>query len=100
MATCYLSEYKSVGTATPEGHVNQAPKEPSLVEQNIPINGSATSSAPFSTLTKMVMLSVDSPCSVRFGGIAAITQFKRLPPGALVVYQVDAGDTISVIANV
>jgi hypothetical protein len=100
MATCYLSEYAAIGTAVPERHANQAPKEPSLNEQNIPINASPTSSAPFSALTRMVMISVDSVCSIRFGGIAASTTYKRVPANFVGVYGVSPGDSLSVVQNV
>lgn len=100
MATLYLSEHKCIGSATPEGHANQAPKEPSLNEQNIPITGSATSSAPFSSLTKFVGIVTDNACSIRFGGVAAVPTLKRLPANAYVFYEVDASDSVSVIFNV
>lgn len=100
MATCYISEYTSIGSATPEGHANQAPKEPAIVEQSVPIQGSASSSSPFGPYTKMVMISLDSVASIRFGGLPAQTNIKRLPANFVGFFEVNPSDTVSVITNV
>lgn len=101
MASCYISEYATVGAPGPDGTTFQAPKEPAITEQLVAITGSSTQSAPFSTATRMVMVSLDNVASLAFGpNPTAITTAKRLPQNAVLFFVVNPGDRLAAILNV
>lgn len=102
MATCYISEYTSVGA--PSGSMDlqfQAPAEPAFVEQNVAISASSTQSAIFSVFTRLVRVHVDSVCSVLFGpNPTAVTTAKRLAANQTEYFFVQPGHRMAVITNV
>lgn len=97
MATVYITEYIDIdGT-------RQAPREPPLKEQTVPV-GAVTSSAAFDQRTTLIRVHTDAICSVLVGPAATVTattasgrmaanqtEYRSVVPGNSVA--------ISVIAN-
>jgi len=101
MATCYISEYESVGVPGPEADSHQAPREPAIAEQFVGIAASTTQSSPFNVRTRLVRVHVDSVCSIAFGvSPTAVTTAKRLAAGQTEYFAVTGGQRLAVIQNV
>lgn len=102
MSTLYIAEYALAALQQVSGSPPQAPHEPPLVEQTVPIGGSSQQSQPFNAQTTAVRLHCDVVCSVAFGlnpsattsnqrFAANQTEFKSVPKGQ--------GYIVAVIAN-
>jgi len=102
MATLYVSEYSSLGTAALDYRMQSA-LEPSIAEQAITISASPTQSAAFNTQTKYIRVHTDSICSIAFGqNPTAVTTAKRFAANQTEYFGVIPGQgyKLSVIANV
>jgi hypothetical protein len=99
MSTLYVTEYNQ-----PEGAPGapQAPVEPAILDQTVPIGGASAASAAFNSATNIVRLESDVVCSVVFGTAptattgnqriaAGVPEYKRVKPGA--------GLKVAVISN-
>jgi hypothetical protein len=107
MATLYIREYAGIAMMTNVSSVGpailaaQAPSEPGIIDQTVPISGSATSSSAFNTNTNMVRIHTDAICSIVFGATpSATTSSARLAANQTEYFRVNAGQKVSVILNV
>ena len=105
MSTLYIAEYRllaSVPSATNYApQPAQAPQEPPLVEQTLPISGSSTASAPFNGFTALIRVQCDATCSVLVGtSPSATTVNKRMAANQTEFFGVAPGQQIAVISNV
>ncbi len=101
MARLYVTEYAIGSLIQVGGSLMQAPHEPPLAEQVLPIS-TTVQSLPFNKQTTLVRLHCDAVCSVVFGTnptatansqrmAASQTEFKSIPKGQSYM--------VSVIAN-
>jgi len=95
MATVFISEYPG---GLPMG--SQAPPEPPLAEQTVPIGGTSAQSQAFGGGTKLIRLHVDAPCSILIGeDPTARTSNKRLAANQTEFFNVQPGHRLAVIQN-
>jgi hypothetical protein len=95
MAVCYISEYPG---GSPHG--SQAPPEPAITEQTVPIGATSAQSQAFSGGTKMIRVNVDAACSIAIGpDPTAVATAKRLSQNQTEFFVVQPGDRLAAVQN-
>ena len=101
MAVLYISEFASIGKGGTDQE--QVLPQPSLADQVVAIGVGSLSSAAFGANTKLVLLSADAVCSVKFGLTAVASAVTvnnlRIPANTPMPFAVAPGMFVSVIAN-
>lgn len=95
----FIAEYADIAE-TVRGTA-QAPKDPPVFEQVVPISGASTQSAAFQATTRFILITTDTICSVLVGGVnpTATTSSHRMAADQAEFRGVFAGDKLAVISN-
>ena len=102
MPTLYITEFSSIGV-NERGGLLTAALVPSLADQTVAIGAASVRCNAFNTATRLVRLTADSVCSVKFGtNPTASATTMRLEAGAVEYFAVQpgAGMKLAVIQNV
>ncbi len=99
MATLYITEIANLVFDNRSNAV-AAPAMPPVAEQAVAITGGSVQSAAFQTLTRFVMVSTDSICSLAWGANpTAVTTAQRMAANETRFYGVIPGQKLAAIAN-
>lgn len=99
MATIYVSEYTSMGSAL-NGQA-QVPQHPALQRQSMAITAGSTSlPLKFTAQTRFIRVQNDAICSIAIATTpTAVVTADRMPAETIEYYGVSPGDNLAVIAN-
>lgn len=103
MAVLFITEFPELGTRTQNAQSTAVISQPTLAEQTVAIAGASAQSAAFNVNTRMVQLSTDAICSIKFGtNPTATATTMRMAAGERLNFAVPAGQSykVAVITNV
>jgi hypothetical protein len=99
MAIVDISEYKELARDN-AGTLIAAGKEPSTVNQQVPVTGASLQSQPLLDTTRFVRVHTDTACRVEFGGSpVASASSKRMAAGQTEFFGVTPGMRVAVIQS-